>query len=206
MSELSYEILQFFKQQASLYPNDFYLQPEVEEEIQQDQTEQPKPIVPEIAVSSDEEFISSGNPKAKLLFVCTRPLKEDFINRNLISGEAGKLFDKIIKAIDLSREDVYIISLRSVSNAGKLSDDSKLDRFDQLVDEMKPTLIVSLGENAGNEILKTEYQLDDVHGKLYEYKDAKFMFTFHPELVRLNQKLKRPVWEDFKLIREAVKS
>lgn len=203
MSELSYEILQFFKQQADLYPDDFYLKPIKTDKIQQDNNVQKKQEIP---VTPEEEIIHSGNRTSKLLFVCNRPLKEDLISRNLLSGEAGKLFDKIIKAIDLSREDVYITSLRSVSNAGKLSKDARLDSFDQLVDEMKPSLIVSLGENAGNEILKSEYLLDEIHGKFYNYKNAKFMFTFHPELVRLNQKLKRPVWEDFKLIREAIKS
>jgi len=204
MTELPIEILQFFRQQAELYPEDFYLKPLPKKNTI---TAGPKAAKPEAKEKQKaERFITSGNSQAKILFLCNRPLKDDLISGELISGQAGKLFDKILKAIDLTRKDIYITSLRSVNKAGKFSDNPKIEAINTLIDEMNPAIIVSLGETAGNELLGTSYEMEKCHGKLQNYRGRQFMFTFHPELVRRNNQLKRPVWEDFKRLKEIVKN
>lgn len=208
MSELSNDILSFFQQQEDLYPDDFY-------EKSQDVNQNKSPVIPKLSDISekqkkfeegDEILITSGNKDAKIIFVCTRPLKQDLKTNELLSGEAGVLFDKIIKAIDLSRKDVYITSLRSVSKETELSKYSRVDLFEKLINKNEKKLIVSLGDNAGNEILNAKYNIDEIHGKIMKYMGVDFIYTYHPEIVRQNGQLKRAVWEDFKIIKEKIKN
>ena len=197
MSDIAKEISRYFEQRQDLYPGDFYEKPQPgtipKPGIQTQQTE-----------TSSEILITSGNPQSQVIFICTRPLNHDIESKNIISGETGVLFDKILKAIDLSRKDVYITPLRFVNQSGKLSDESKIEIIDKLIDENKPKILVSLGDNAGNEILGKNYKIDDVHGQVYQYKNVPLIYTFHPELVRRKEQLKRPVWEDFKIIRDVI--
>ena len=199
MSDIAKEINRYFKQRQDLYPEDFY--------------EKPRPTTTQIShpkvktqptAMTEGTLITSGNPKAQIIFICTRPLKQDIETTTLISGDAGNLFDKIIKAIDLTRKDVYITPLRFVSNDGKLSNKSKIEIIDNLIDGNNPKVLISLGDNAGNEILGKNYKIDDVHGKIYKYRNVPLIYTYHPEPVCRNEDLKRPVWEDFKIIRDVI--
>jgi DNA polymerase len=195
MTEISSEIHRYFQQRKDLYPGDFFRKPE---NVIHDKPAAHDPV--------DKFRITSGNKNSNILFLCHQPSKSDIEKGDLISGEAGILFDKILKAIDLSRKDVYITSLRSVSKEGKLSKEPQLSLIEKLVDENRPKLIVSLGEQAGSELFGKKFELEKIRGKNFKYKQSNFLFTYHPELVRKNEKLKRPVWEDFKMIRDLIKN
>ena len=207
MSELTSDILKFFQQQKSLYPDDFYQKPETVEKVEKNNRNITTKTIPEQEIPQQEEiWITSGNKNTKTLFVCTRPLVQDFQTKELISGKAGELFDKILKAIGLTRKDIYIVPLRSINKNNQISNKSGIDFFEKTYKEINPSLIISLGENAGNELLRKQNNLDQVHGQTFAYKNAKLIYTYHPELVRRDESLKRPVWEDFKTIKEIIKN
>lgn len=197
MSDTTSEIYRYFEQRQELFPGDFYQKPPQPQHQPQLET-QPQ------HQSQPRTLITSGKKGATIIFVCTRPLSHDVQSNTLISGEAGALFDKIIKAIDLTREDVYITPLRYVDDSGKIFSNSNKTIIDKLIDGNKPKIIISLGDNAGNELLDEKHKLDSVHGKVFHYRNVPLVFTYHPEMVRRNKQLKRPVWEDFKIIRDVI--
>ncbi|MBN2279009.1 MAG: uracil-DNA glycosylase [Candidatus Marinimicrobia bacterium] len=199
MSDIEKDIRRYFEQRQELFPDDFYEkpQPRPAQPASQHTTQRPR-------TEADGSWITSGNPDAEIIFLCTRPLKQDLEAGELISGDSGILFDNILKAIDLTRKDVYITPLRPVSKSGVLSDRSRIEILDNLIDGNRPKVLISLGDNAGNEILGRKEKIDEVHGKIFNYRKVPFVYTYHPEIVRRNERLKRPVWEDFKIIRDII--
>ena len=197
MSDIRTEIYRYFQQREELFPGDFIAKPD--KTIPNFQ-----PDVKNTNKTNEHLILNSGNPLSKILFVCTRPLKADIEAAELLSGEPGALFDKILKAIDLSRKDVYITPLYHVSKEGKLSKTPDIDTFEKIVKERKPALIISLGENSGNTLMKERYKLTDVHGKIFKYGQINLIYTYHPFQILENSSLKRPVWEDFKIIKSLI--
>ncbi len=197
MSDIRSEIYRYFQQREELYPGDFIAR--TDKHIPDIQPEAKK-----INKTREYLFLDAGNPLAKILFVCTRPLKADIEKGEILSGETGELFDKILKAIDLSRKDVYITSLYHVSKEGKLSNTPDMNAFEKRVNERKPELIISLGENAGNTLMKKNYKLAEIHGKIFKYNQINLIYTYHPGQIIKNTSLKRPVWEDFKIIKSLI--
>ncbi len=199
MSEIKSELYQYFSQLQELYPGDFFDKP-----MQKAPASIPNAQSKSTSSKSTNYFLDSGSPQNKIYFVCTRPLKGDFESGHLLSGKAGTLFDKILNAIDLTRQDVYILPLREISADGKILKQSVKNTVADIIAKNTPKIIISLGENAGNELLNTQYQLSKIHGEPMAYNHSTILFTYHPEIVRRNKNLKRPVWEDFKTIKELI--
>ncbi len=120
-------------------------------------------------------------------------------------GRAGKLLDKILAAINLSREEVFIANVlkcRPPENR-----DPNMEEIEAcepyLVEQIKlvrPKAIIALGRIAGNTLLKTSMSLRDLRGKTWNYHDTELLVTYHPAALLRNQELKRPTWEDFQKI------
>jgi len=152
-----------------------------------------------------------GNPEADLMFVGEAPGGDEDVQGIPFVGRAGQLLTKIIEAIELKREDVYIanvIKCRPPQNRNPEPDEVETCEpflFRQ-IDAIKPKVIVALGKFAAQALLRTDAPISRLRGRVFEYRGSKLVPTFHPAYLLRNPSSKREVWEDMKLVRSLLKS
>jgi DNA polymerase len=151
-----------------------------------------------------------GNPDADLMFVGEAPGADEDIQGIPFVGRAGQLLTKIIEAIELKRDDVYIanvIKCRPPNNRNPDPDEvEECEGFlFRQIDSIQPKVIVALGTFAAKALLKTQDPISRLRGRIYEYRGAKLIPTFHPAFLLRSPERKRDVWEDMKKVRSLLK-
>jgi len=147
-----------------------------------------------------------GNPDAALMFVGEAPGRDEDQQGVPFVGRAGQLLTKIIEAIDLTREDVYIanvIKCRPPENRNPEPDEVETCQpflFAQ-IDVIQPRVIVALGSFAAHTLLESEEPISKLRGRIYDYRGAQLIPTFHPAYLLRSPDRKRDVWEDMKKVR-----
>jgi len=145
-----------------------------------------------------------GNPDADLMFIGEAPGADEDVQGEPFVGRAGQLLTRIIEAINLRREDVYIanvIKCRPPQNRNPEPDEVETCEpflFRQ-IDAVKPRVIVALGKFAAQTLLRTSEPISRLRGRVCDYRGAKLIPTFHPAYLLRNPSSKRQVWEDMKL-------
>jgi uracil-DNA glycosylase len=152
-----------------------------------------------------------GNPQADLMFVGEAPGGDEDVQGVPFVGRAGQLLTKIIEAIDLKRDDVYIanvIKCRPPGNRNPEPDEvAQCEPFlFRQIETVKPKVIVALGKFAAQTLLRTLDPISRLRGRVYDYRGAKLIPTFHPAYLLRNPASKREVWEDMKLVRSLLNS
>src|SRR3954454_23340065 len=147
-----------------------------------------------------------GNPEADLMFVGEAPGRDEDLQGYPFVGRAGQLLTKIIEAIALKREDVYIadvIKCRPPENRNPEPEEvASCEPFlFRQIDIIKPKVIVALGKFGAQALLKTLDPISRLRGRVFEYRGAKLVPTFHPAYLLRNPSSKRDVWEDMKLVK-----
>src|SRR5919109_3064693 len=147
-----------------------------------------------------------GNPEADLMFVGEAPGADEDLQGIPFVGRAGQLLTKIIEAIGLRRDDVYIanvIKCRPPENRNPDPDEVETCEpfLFQQIDIIKPKVIVALGKFAAQTLLRTLDPISRLRGRVYDYRGAKLVPTFHPAYLLRNPASKREVWEDMKRVR-----
>lgn len=151
-----------------------------------------------------------GDPNANLMFVGEAPGMQEDIQGEPFVGKAGELLTKIIEAINLRREDIYIancLKCRPPNNRNPLPSEVVACR-DYLIAQIrtiKPKVICCLGKFAAQTLLMSESPISGLRGKFYDYEGFKLMPTFHPAYLLRNPQDKKLVWEDMKQIRDYLK-
>jgi uracil-DNA glycosylase len=147
-----------------------------------------------------------GNPDADLMFVGEAPGADEDIQGEPFVGRAGQLLTKIIEAIDLRREDVYIANVIKCRPPGNRNPEP--DEVEQCepflfrqIDAIRPKVIVALGKFAAQCLLKTDAPITRIRGREFAYRDAILIPTYHPAYLLRNPSAKRDVWEDMKRVR-----
>jgi uracil-DNA glycosylase family 4 len=147
-----------------------------------------------------------GNPNARLMFVGEAPGHDEDVQGIPFVGRAGQLLTKIIEAIDLKRDDVYIanvIKCRPPENRNPEPDEVATCQpflFRQ-IQAIGPRVIVALGSFAAKTLLSTEAPISRLRGRVYELQGAKLVCTFHPAYLLRSPDKKRDTWEDMKKVR-----
>jgi len=147
----------------------------------------------------------AGNPQARVVLVGEAPGREEDLRGYPFVGEAGQLLEKILLAMNLSRETVYIcnvIKCRPPGNRDPKPDEiAACEPFlKQQLALIKPEIIITLGRFAAQTLLKTSAPIGRLRGQWREYEGIALMPTFHPAYLLRNPSGKRPVWEDMKLV------
>jgi len=149
----------------------------------------------------------TGNPHAKLVFIGEAPGRDEDLQGEPFVGQAGQLLNKIIQAIQLRREEVYIaniIKCRPPQNRNPEPDEiAACEPF--LIKQLqviRPRLICALGTFAAQTLLKTEEKISSLRGNFHEYQGILLMPTYHPAFLLRNPGRKREVWEDMKKIKK----
>jgi DNA polymerase len=146
-----------------------------------------------------------GNPKARLMFVGEAPGEEEDKRGEPFVGRAGQLLTKIIEAIGLTRDQVYIANVIKCRPPGNRNPEA--DEVEQCepflfrqIDVIKPRVIVPLGKFAAQSLLKTMDPITRLRGRQFDYRGAALIPTFHPAYLLRNPSAKREVWEDMKAV------
>ncbi|MDR1989772.1 MAG: uracil-DNA glycosylase [Acidobacteriaceae bacterium] len=152
-----------------------------------------------------------GNPDADLMFVGEAPGSDEDLKGIPFVGRAGQLLTKIIEAIELTRDEVYIanvIKCRPPQNRNPEPDEVETCEpfLFQQIDVIKPKVVVALGTFAARALLRTLDPISRLRGRVFDYRGAKLIPTFHPAFLLRNPAAKREVWEDMKLVRSLLKA
>ena len=151
-----------------------------------------------------------GNPRADLMFVGEAPGRDEDQQGIPFVGRAGQLLTKIIEAIDLQRDEVYIanvIKCRPPNNRNPEPDEIQTCQpflFAQ-IDAIRPKVIVALGAFAVRTLLQREDAISRLRGRVFDYRGAKLVPTFHPAYLLRSPDKKRDVWEDMKTVRSMLR-
>jgi len=152
-----------------------------------------------------------GNPKAKLVCVGEAPgAKEDETGRPFV-GQAGQLLNKILAAIDLQREDVFICNVlkhRPPGNRNPRPEEVEAcsPYLIRQLELIKPKVIVAFGTFAAQTLLNSKTSIGQLRGLVHKYHGIPLVVTYHPAALLRNPAWKRPTWEDVKLARRILDS
>ncbi|RMF42569.1 MAG: uracil-DNA glycosylase, partial [Planctomycetota bacterium] len=129
---------------------------------------------------------------------------EDRLGRPFV-GRAGQLLDKIIIAMKLRREEVYILNaLKCRPPQNRTPDPQEIDNCRPFVETqlevLQPKFIVCLGAVAARSLLRTTSPIGRLRGRFHPYKGARVVVTYHPSYLLRNENAKRLVWEDMKML------
>jgi uracil-DNA glycosylase len=147
-----------------------------------------------------------GNPDADLMFVGEAPGGDEDIQGIPFVGRAGQLLTKMINAIQFERDDVYIanvIKCRPPQNRNPEPDEVETCEpfLFQQIDAIQPKVIVALGKFAAQTLLRTQDPISRLRGRVYNFRGAKLIPTFHPSFLLRSPNNKREAWEDLKKAR-----
>jgi uracil-DNA glycosylase family 4 len=146
-----------------------------------------------------------GNPLARLMFVGEAPGGDEDVQGIPFVGRAGQLLTKIIEAMGLTRDDVYIANLikcRPPDNRNPEPDEvATCEPFlFRQVDAIAPEVIVALGTFAAHALLRTKAPISRLRGQVLDYRGARLIPTFHPAYLLRYPEKKRETWEDMKRV------
>ncbi len=152
----------------------------------------------------------AGNPHAELMFVGEAPGRDEDLQGEPFVGRAGQLLTRIVEAIGMKRQDVYIanvIKCRPPNNRNPEEDEIAhcepyLIRQIALV---QPRLLVALGTFAAQTLLKTKLPISQLRGRFHTYQGVKLMPTFHPAFLLRNPERKSAVWEDMQMVQRELR-
>jgi uracil-DNA glycosylase family 4 len=147
-----------------------------------------------------------GNPHAELMIVGEAPGATEDEQGLAFVGAAGQLLTKILTAVDLKRDDVFICNVlkhRPPGNRNPMPDEVTactpyLIRQFELI---KPKAILALGTFAAQTMLETKLAIGKLRGQLHKYHGVPLIVTYHPAALLRNPSWKRPTWEDVQLVR-----
>lgn len=146
-----------------------------------------------------------GNPNARLVFVGEAPGREEDLQGEPFVGEAGQLLDRILQAMGLHRDDVYLCNLlkcRPPNNRDPQPDEVATCEAFLLrqIAAIRPQVIVGLGRFAVHSLLKTNAPISKLRGEWQSYQGIPLMPTYHPAYLLRNPEGKRDVWDDMKQV------
>ncbi|TLN14216.1 uracil-DNA glycosylase, partial [bacterium] len=146
-----------------------------------------------------------GNPSAEILFVGEGPGENEDLRGEPFVGRAGELLNKMIAAIGLAREKVYIanvVKCRPPQNRDPAEEEiqSCLPFLLRQIEIIKPKAICALGRHAAHSLLKTKASTGELRGKTHDFCGMPLVVTYHPAYLLRSPLEKRKAWEDLKLL------
>lgn len=144
-----------------------------------------------------------GHPNARLMFVGEGPGREEDLAGEPFVGAAGQLLTRIIEAIKLTREDVYIANVVKCRPPGNRTPQPEeiatcSPFLRRQIAAIRPLFICTLGGCAAQTLLGTKAPISRLRGRFYDFAGIRVLPTFHPAYLLRNPEKKREVWEDLK--------
>ena len=153
----------------------------------------------------------SGNPQARLVFVGEGPGADEDRQGLPFVGRAGQLLTRMIEAIQMRRDEVYIcnvVKCRPPKNRTPLEEEvAACSPFlDRQLAVLQPEVVCCLGLTAAQTLLQVRTPIGRLRGKIHSFRGAQLVATYHPAYLLRNPAAKRDVWEDLKKIRSLLSS
>jgi len=150
--------------------------------------------------------VSDGTPQARLMFIGEAPGRDEDLAGVPFVGAAGQLLTKMIQAMGLKREDVYICNVlkdRPPGNRTPLPDEVEacLPFLQEQIDIIRPQVICVLGAVAAKALLGPHVSITKVRGELRDYRGTPLVATFHPAYLLRNPPAKKFAWADLKQVK-----
>jgi len=161
-----------------------------------------------------QAIMGRGNQSSNLMFVLLSPAVNDDNNNLLCSGEAGELFSKMLAAININIDDVYITSLLKCAVPANHAVSAKEiqtceSHLQQQIQLMQPELLVVLGETAARYLLQQEQTIDDCRAlnqsMTQQFASLPLFFSYSPEELLLQPENKRKAWTDLQQLQKMVR-
>ena len=162
----------------------------------------------ELGNTRNNFVFGTGDPNADLLLIGEAPGEKEDNEGEPFVGRAGKLLDKILRAINKNRKKgVYITNVlkcRPPNNRDPLpSEVSKCEPYLlKQITMIQPKLIVALGRISGKTLLKKDIPLKNMREMIHNYHGIPLKVTYHPAALLRNPNFKKYAWEDFQWVRD----
>lgn len=150
----------------------------------------------------------TGNPNADLMFIGEAPGADEDAQGKPFVGRAGQLLTKIIEAVGMKREEVFICNIlkcRPPNNRRPTAEEVELctPYLNKQIALVKPKFIICLGLTAAQWLLQTTSSLGILRGRFHDFQGIKLIVTYHPAALLRNPEWKKPTWEDMKMFKSA---
>lgn len=149
----------------------------------------------------------TGSARSGIVFVGEAPGAQEDEKGIPFVGRAGQLLDKILAAIGVARDDVYICNVLKCRPPNN-RDPQPLEAAtctpflrDQL-EALEPKVICALGRHAARWLLQSNAPMGKLRGTIHRYQEIPTIATYHPAALLRNPQWKRAAWEDFQLLRK----
>ncbi len=157
-----------------------------------------------------QTVFADGSPTARHMFVGEAPGRDEDAQGLPFVGRAGQLLNKMIAAIDLKREEVYICNVlkcRPPDNRVPAPDEVERCRpyLEQQIALVKPAIVCALGLSATQALLETKASMASLRGKTFTYRGIPLIPTYHPAALLRNPGLKREAWIDLQRVRDMLR-
>ena len=154
-----------------------------------------------------QTVFGEGSPTARLMFIGEGPGENEDLTGRPFVGKAGQLLDKMIGAMGLRREDVYICNIvkcRPPNNRQPAPDETATctPYLLEQVGVVRPQVIVTLGLPSTQYILRTKNSMSKMRGTWHDWRGIKVLPTYHPAYVlrQYTPQTREAVWNDLKLV------
>ena len=160
--------------------------------------------------NNDMNFIfGMGDDNSDIVFISESPGCLNNPQELLFLGDASKLFDKMLSAVNLKRENIYLLNILKTN----FKNESKFNRNDtdacnlknyiyENLQLVKPKVIIFLGDSVYKKIIKKENNFEDIRKKVFKFLNVDCLMTYHPNMLIRKNELKKNAWEDFKILRD----
>jgi len=160
-----------------------------------------------LAEGRTKVVFGAGNPAAELMFVGEGPGADEDRQGLPFVGAAGELLTRIIQAIEMTREEVYIanvVKCRPPGNRDPQPDEIAACRgyLEKQIGLVRPRVLVALGKVAAQALLGNDSPIGRIRGQWFQVQGIQTMVTYHPAALLRNPALKRPTWEDLQQVRD----
>jgi DNA polymerase len=150
-----------------------------------------------------------GNPGTAVMFIGEGPGRDEDLKGEPFVGRSGQLLTKILAAVGLDRDDVYITNMvkcRPPQNRDPAEDEvRRCEKYlVEQIDIIEPRLICALGRIAAQWLLDTKEPLTSLRGGDNSYRGIPVLVTYHPAALLRNPEFKRDTWEDFKKLKAII--
>lgn len=152
----------------------------------------------------------TGNEKAKLMFIGEAPGEKEDLSGIPFVGAAGKLLDRFLEAVDISRDDVYIANIlkcRPPKNRDPLpaEEDACIEYLNEQIRIINPTVIVCLGRISAMRLIKPDFKITKEHGLWFERDGKQICAVYHPSALLRDPHKKEDMLRDMKMIAATIK-
>lgn len=158
--------------------------------------------------STRTKFVfGTGNPNADIMIIGEAPGRDEDLQGKPFVGRAGQLLTRILEAINLSRDEVFIANILKCRPPGnRKPEPPEVEQCEpylmKQIELIKPAFILTLGLTALDTLLKGKHKMGEMRGQVLDYCGTKMIVTYHPAALLRNPNWKKLAWEDVKKLRK----